>query len=136
MLSDTADALEEKGRSLMEMTSIENVKRHRRCSIVATIEKSAYSLIHQNVVRYLHHWIDFISIISPLQDDTPTDQEDTAANCSEWELVHKNTPMLEKLSGASVTPTEQDISLKFRVTMLGNKSGEDHFGPLREISWK
>jgi len=44
--------------------------------------------------------------------------------------------MFEMLSGASVTPTEQDVSLKFRVQMLEIKSGEDHLGPMHRISWK
>lgn len=131
MLSDTADALEEKGMTeLTSFQSFEFSEPHRRCSIVATIETSAYSLIHQNVVKYLHHWVDFTYFIRPLQVVTPDEQS------SEWELVHKNTAVIETLSDALRTPTGHEISLRFVVKTIENKSEDDYYEPMREISWK
>jgi hypothetical protein len=140
MLSDTSDALEEKGRSLIESTSdrstIEHSKQHRPCSIVTTIEKSAYSLLHQTVIRYLDHWVDFVSMLRPLQSEESVYPNSTAINCSEWELVYQSAATMKMLPDASRNSTEQEISLKFRVKILENKSGDDYYEPLHEISWK
>ncbi len=133
MLSDTADALEEKGQLVTELASFQSFEfsePHRRCSIVATIETSAYSLIHQNVVKYLHHWVDFTYIIRPLQDVAPDEQSNYR---SEWELVHKNTAVVETLSDTSRTPTGHEISLRFVVKTIENKSGDDYFEPMRDL---
>lgn len=127
MLSDTADALEEKGQSLLQLNdarTYEHAERHRRCNIVTTIEKSSYSMMHQNVVEYLHHWVDLIYMIRPLQGDVPAEQKDTAwNNSSEWELTCKQAT------------TEHEVSLKFSVKLLKNRSVKDYDEPLHEISW-
>jgi hypothetical protein len=139
VLSDTADALEEKGRSLIESTSDTSTidfEGYRRCSIVTTIEKSAYALVHQNVFRYLDHWVDFVSMIRPLQSEESVYPNSTVFNISEWELVYKSAATMKMLSDASRNSTEHEISLKFRVKILENKSGDDYYEPLHEISWK
>ena len=139
MLSDTADALEEKGRSLIESTSDTSTidfEGYRRCSIVTTIEKSAYALVHQNVFRYLDHWVDFVSMIRPLQSEESIYPNNTAFNCSEWELVYQSAATMKMLSDASRNSTEHEISLKFRIKALENKSGDDYYEPLHEFSWK
>jgi hypothetical protein len=136
MLSDTADALEEKGQSITEFTGVQSFEfseSHRRCSILATIETSAYALIHQNVVEYLHHWVDFTYIIKPLKVDALDEQSNYR---SEWELVHKSTAVMETLSGSSRTPTGHEISLRFVVKTIENKSEDDYYEPMHEICWK
>jgi hypothetical protein len=139
MLSDTADALEEKGRALIESTSDSSTidfEGYRRCSIVTTIEKSAYSLVHQNVIRYLDYWVDFVSMLRPLKSEESVYPNSTSFNCSEWELVYQSAVTMKMFSDTSRNSTDHEISLKFRVKMIENKSGDDYYEPLHEISWK
>lgn len=135
MLSHTADALEEKGRSLIQMTSDQSVEcpmRHRRCSIVTTIDMSTYTLIHRNVVRYLYNWVHFIYVIRAVQGDAFAVQNDTATSSSQWELVYKNFVNVGNLSGISKNPTEHDKCLSFSVRkVLGNESNDE----LYELIW-
>jgi hypothetical protein len=127
ILSDTADALGRKGRSLIEMannSSVDHAIKYRQCSFVASIEKFAYSLMHQHVIGYIHQWVDFVSIIRPLllHNDESTGQK---------EFIYYEC---EILCGSS--PEKRVTSLRFGFSSSGNNSGNTDHALLYEILWK
>ena len=150
VLSDTATALEEKGRErMMKSTNIgvseDRANRDDRSpggniAVVATIDKSSYSSIPPRVVGYFHHWMDAIAAIEPAKGvgRRATDDDDPFAdgggkattNYSEWKLAFERSADVTE-SGVSCG----ESSFAFRVNEIPNASDERDRELSREISW-
>jgi hypothetical protein len=133
VLSDTASALEEKGRGRMK--SINSVSEDRaddgedlggNIAVVATIDKLSYSSIPPKVVGYFHHWMDAIAAIEPVRSvgrPIYAGAGTAKTNHSEWKLAFKSA-------------SDQESSFAFRVNETRNESNERDHAPSHEISWK
>eukprot|EP00571_Detonula_confervacea_P013690 CAMPEP_0172306700 /NCGR_PEP_ID=MMETSP1058-20130122/7714_1 /TAXON_ID=83371 /ORGANISM="Detonula confervacea, Strain CCMP 353" /LENGTH=370 /DNA_ID=CAMNT_0013018669 /DNA_START=56 /DNA_END=1165 /DNA_ORIENTATION=+ len=140
MISDTAHALGGKRRELLNIDAPSLAHSEHECyggniAVLVAIDKCAYSSIPQKVIGYLHQWMDFIASIGPVHSDATTvPGEDATTPHSEWELVFKNSGVLELLPEDSKKTTEQETTFGFTVN-LGNESGEYSTRPSLQIVW-
>ena len=121
VLSDTASALEEKGRGRMK--SINDIGGN--IAVVATIDKLSYSSVPPKVVGYFHHWMDAIAAIEPARSVGRTIDAGAGTaitHHSEWKLAFKSA-------------SDQESSFAFRVNEIRNESDERDRVPSHEISW-
>ena len=140
MLSDTANALEDKKRELIKSLHNNADSAHSSDSdkllcgntfVLATIDSATYSTIPPKVQSYIHQWMDITASIGPSQqhaDTTPINQSGiNATSQSTWELVLKNMGMLGDLSGRSGhTAKEEEFSFDFRVVLC--EDAPDEYG--------
>lgn len=143
VLSDTAAALEEKGRKrvIKSMTSSisEDSAHHERplgghIAVMATIDKLSYSSIPPKVVGYFHHWVDAIAAIEPVKSEgrhaiDDADGGTVKANYSQWKLAFKS-------AGVSASAAlYRESSFAFRVSEIQNGYDELDREASHEISW-
>lgn len=143
-LSDTANVLEDKRREqLISNTDARSVD-HDGIAIIATIDELTYSSLPSGVIGYHHHWIDFIASIVPACSSNGSSfaaagDEDANTCHSEWDLMFKNTGILEPLSNKNVTGkrTERETSFGFKVNLRINETGEHREeGSTHDIAWR
>ena len=132
VLSDTASALEEKGRGRMK--SINSVSEDPadhdediggNIAVVATIDKLSYSSVPPKVVGYFRHWMDAIAAIEPARSVGRTIDAGAGTaitHHSEWKLAFKSA-------------SDQESSFAFRVNEIRNESDERDRVPSHQISW-
>mmetsp|Transcript_364 Transcript_364/g.791 ORF Transcript_364/g.791 Transcript_364/m.791 type:complete len:399 (-) Transcript_364:97-1293(-) len=143
-LSDTANVLEDKRMEQLVSNSDARSLDHDGIAIIATIDGLTYSSIPPRVIRYHHHWIDFIASIVPARTSdgssfAAADDVDANTSHSEWNLVFKNTGILEPLSNKNATGkrTERETSFGFEVNLRMNETREHHEeGSTHNIAWR
>ncbi|KAL7535789.1 hypothetical protein ACHAXR_006728 [Thalassiosira sp. AJA248-18] len=130
VLSDTANVLGDIKTELLLLnintSSVHTNEKYRETdvSVVATIDGFTYQSIPQKVIRYLHHWIDFIAAIGKAHHDAaPIAAEEFITPPSEWELVFKNASLMP-LPNVPRKSTEQDKSFWFDVKVCGVPGGD------------
>ena len=100
VLSDTADALGDNKRELLQSNSSEsrsddNCKLYSNdggVSVLVTIDKHTFSTLPQRVTKYLHQYMDCIATIMSSRSDSMTfdnDHEDMTSSSNEYRLTIK-----------------------------------------------
>ena len=101
VLSDTADALGDNKRELLQSKSSESrsdddckYSNDGGVSVLVTIDKYTFSILPLRVTKYLHQYnMDYIATISPSRSDSMTfdnDHEDMTSSSNEYKLVIKD----------------------------------------------
>jgi len=114
VLSDTADALGDNKKELLQSTSSEsrsdddcNYSNDGGVSVLVTIDKHTFSTLPQRVTKYLHQYMDYIATIMPSRSDSMTfdnDHEDMSSSSNEYRLVIKDA-----------LDTKGEVSFDFKV---------------------
>ena len=115
VLSDTADALGDNKRELLQSKSSESrsdddckYSNDGGVSLLVTIDKHTFSTLPQRVTKYLHQYnMDYIATIMPSRSDSMTfdnDHEDMTSSSSDYKLTIKDA-----------LDTKEDVSFDFKV---------------------
>ena len=145
VLSDTANALEDNKRMLLKSlsktdTSVSLSNDDTFCgnmTVMATIDNFTFSSIHPNLIRYSHQWIDIIASIGPTlsRATSISHSKDMAISHCAYELVFKNTGILEMLPDISGKTPDEQTSFGFEVISCENDSVEHGDGSSNRIVW-
>lgn len=114
VLSDTADALGDNKRELLQKSSESRsdddckYSNDGGVSVLVTIDEHTFSTLPQRVTKYLHQYnMDYIATIMPSRSDSMTfdnDHEDMISSSNEYKLAIKDT-----------LGTKGDVSFGFKV---------------------
>jgi len=115
VLSDTANALGDNKRELLQSNSSESrsdddckYSNDGGVSLLVTIDKHTFSTLPQRVTKYLHQYnMDCIATIMSSRNDSMTfdnDHEDMTSSSNEYKLAIKDT-----------LDTKGDVSFGFKV---------------------
>ena len=102
VLSDTADALDDNKKELLQSKSSESrsdddckYSNDGGVSVLVTIDEHTFSTLPQRVTKYLHQYnMDYIATIMPSRSDSMTfdnDHEDMISSSNEYKLAIKDT---------------------------------------------
>ncbi|KAL9182802.1 hypothetical protein ACHAXT_004081 [Thalassiosira profunda] len=117
LLADAASVLEEKRAQVMR-SNVDDIASGRLgasggVSVVATMDKYAYSSMSEKVIRYAQQWMDFVASVEPQTDAMPDANGEPATG---WELLFQNVGALEPLPDSPArVATEGGASFGFQV---------------------